>query len=74
MPVAIAFECEVSERGIADFIKALSRYQRETQRDMRSALRSVTLAPREDAEVEEVHRAHGDFEVVPAAEVDQARA
>ena len=43
MPVAIAFECEVSERGIADFIKALSRYQRETQRDMRSALRSVTI-------------------------------
>lgn len=43
MPAAIAFECEVSERGIADFIKALSRYQRETQRDMRSALRSVTI-------------------------------
>lgn len=43
MPTAIAFECEVSERGIADFIKALSRYQRETQRDMRSALRSVTI-------------------------------
>ena len=43
MPAAIAFECEVSERGIADFVKALSRYQRETQRDMRSALRSVTI-------------------------------
>ena len=43
MPAAIAFECEVSERGMADFIKALSRYQRETQRDMRSALRSVTI-------------------------------
>ena len=43
MPAAIAFECEVSERGIADFIKALSRYQRETQRDMRSALRSATI-------------------------------
>ena len=43
MPVAIALECEVSERGIADFIKALSRYQRETQRDMREALRSVTI-------------------------------
>lgn len=43
MPAAIAFECEVSERGIADFIKALSRYQKETQRDMRSALRSVTI-------------------------------
>lgn len=43
MPAAIAFECEVSERGIADFIKALSRYQRDTQRDMRSALRSVTI-------------------------------
>lgn len=43
MPVAIALECEVSERGIADFVKALSRYQRETQRDMREALRSVTI-------------------------------
>lgn len=43
MPAAIAFECEVSERGMADFIKALARYQRETQRDMRSALRSVTI-------------------------------
>lgn len=43
MPVAIAFEAEVSDRGIADFLKALSRYQRETQRDMRSALRSVTI-------------------------------
>ena len=43
MPAAIAFECEVSERGIADFIKALARYQKETQRDMRSALRSVTI-------------------------------
>lgn len=43
MPTAIAFECEVSERGIADFVQALSRYQRETQRDMRSALRSVTI-------------------------------
>ncbi len=43
MPAAIAFECEVSERGMADFIKALSRYQKETQRDMRSALRSVTI-------------------------------
>jgi len=43
MPAAIAFECEASERGIADFIKALSRYQRETQRDMRSALRSATI-------------------------------
>ena len=43
MPAAIAFECEVSERGIADFVKALSRYQKETQRDMRSALRSATI-------------------------------
>ena len=43
MPVAVAFECEVSDRGIADFVKALARYQRETQRDMRSALRSVTI-------------------------------
>lgn len=43
MPVAIALECEVSERGIADFIKALSRYQRETQRDLREALRSATI-------------------------------
>lgn len=43
MPAAIALECEVSERGIADFIKALARYQKETQRDMRSALRSVTI-------------------------------
>ena len=43
MPAAIAFECEVSERGIADFINALARYQKETQRDMRSALRSVTI-------------------------------
>ena len=43
MPAAIAFECEVSERGIADFVKALARYQRETQRDMRSALRSATI-------------------------------
>lgn len=43
MPVAVAFECEVSERGIADFVKALSRYQKETQRDMRSALRSATI-------------------------------
>lgn len=43
MPAAIAFECEVSERGIADFVKALSRYQAETQRDMRGALRSATI-------------------------------
>lgn len=43
MQAAIGFECEVSDRGIADFIKALSRYQKETQRDMRSALRSVTI-------------------------------
>lgn len=43
MPAAIAFECEVSEWGIADFIKALARYQKETQRDMRSALRSATI-------------------------------
>lgn len=43
MPATIAFECEVSERGIADLIKALSRYQRETQRDMRGALRSATI-------------------------------
>jgi len=43
VPVAVAFECEVSDRGIADFVKALARYQRETQRDMRSALRSVTI-------------------------------
>ena len=43
MPAAIQFECEVSERGIADFVKALSRYQKETQRDMRGALRSATI-------------------------------
>ena len=43
MPAAIAFECEVSERGIADFVKALSDYQRKTQRDMRGALRSATI-------------------------------
>ena len=43
MPAAIAFECEVSERGIADFVKALSRYQAETQRDMRGAIRSATI-------------------------------
>jgi len=43
MPAAIAFECEVSQRGIADFVKALSRYQRETQRDMRDAVRSATI-------------------------------
>lgn len=43
MPAAIAFECEVSERGIADFNKALSRYQAKTQRDMRGALRSATI-------------------------------
>ncbi|MBO7686910.1 MAG: hypothetical protein J6V72_11035 [Kiritimatiellae bacterium] len=43
MPAAIAFECEVSEQGIADFVKALSRYQKETQRDMREALRSATI-------------------------------
>jgi len=43
MPAAIAFECEVSERGVADFVKALSRYQKETQRDMRGALRSATI-------------------------------
>lgn len=43
MPAAIAFGCEVSERGIADFVKALSRYQAETQRDMRGALRSATI-------------------------------
>ena len=43
MPAAIAFECEVSERGIADFNKALSRYQAETQRDMRGALRSAII-------------------------------
>lgn len=43
MPVAVAFEAEVSDRGIADFVKALARYQKETQRDMRSALRSVTI-------------------------------
>ena len=43
MPAAIAFECEVSERGVADFVKALSRYQKETQRDMREALRSATI-------------------------------
>lgn len=43
MPAAIAFECEISERAVADFVKALSRYQAETQRDMRSALRSATV-------------------------------
>lgn len=43
MPAAIAFECEVSQRGIADFVKALARYQRETQRDMRDAVRSATI-------------------------------
>ena len=43
MPVSINFECEVSERSIADFVKALSDYQRKTQRDMRGALRSATI-------------------------------
>lgn len=43
MPAAIKFECEVSERGIADFVKALADYQRKTQRDMRGALRSATI-------------------------------
>lgn len=43
MPVAIQFEAEVSDRSIADFVKALSRYQKETQRDLRSALRSATI-------------------------------
>lgn len=43
MPGAIQFECEVSEQGLADFVKALSRYQKETQRDMRDALYSSTV-------------------------------
>ena len=43
MPAAIVFECEVSERGIADFIKALTDYQKKTQRDLREALRSATI-------------------------------
>lgn len=43
MAAAIAFECEVSQQGLADFTKALSRYQKETQRDMRGALRSATI-------------------------------
>ena len=43
MPAAITFECEASERDIADFVKALSRYQAETQRDMRGALRSAAI-------------------------------
>lgn len=43
MPAAIAFECDISERAVADFTAALSRYQAETQRDMRSALRSATI-------------------------------
>lgn len=40
---AILFECEADERDIADFVEAISRYQRETQRDMRGALRSATI-------------------------------
>lgn len=40
---SIGFECEVSELAIRDFKKALARYQRETQRDSRSALRSATV-------------------------------
>lgn len=43
MPAAIAFECDVSDRAIADFVKALSSYQKETQRDLRGALRSATI-------------------------------
>lgn len=43
MPAAIQFEAEVSERSIADFVKALSDYQRKTQRDLRGALRSATI-------------------------------
>lgn len=43
MPAAIQFECEVSDIAIADFVKALARYQKETQRDMRSALRTATI-------------------------------
>lgn len=40
MPAAIALECDVSERGLTEFARALLRYQRETRRDMRAALRS----------------------------------
>ena len=43
MAAAIAFEAEVSERDIARFIDALSGYQKQTQRDMRGALRSATI-------------------------------
>ena len=43
MAAAIAFECDISERAVADFTAALARYQAETQRDMRSALRSATI-------------------------------
>ena len=43
MPAAIQFECEVSARGVADFVKALADYQKKTQRDMRGALRSATI-------------------------------
>jgi len=41
--VAIAFECDVPQTSLDDFVKALSRYQKETQRDMRGALRSATI-------------------------------
>ncbi len=39
----VQFDCEVDAQSIADFTKALARYQRETQRDMRGALRSATI-------------------------------
>ena len=43
MAEGIAFEAEVSERCIADFTKALSKFQRSTQRDMRDAIRISTI-------------------------------
>lgn len=39
----IGFGCELSDRSLREFAQTLSRYQKETQRDARSALRSATV-------------------------------
>ena len=39
----VKFECDIPKSEIDNFVRSLSRYQNETQRDMRGAVRSATL-------------------------------
>lgn len=43
MNALVSIDCEVSRADVRAFLDALSRYQRETKRDMKSAVRSATI-------------------------------